>query len=241
MGEPFETRSQPVVGKPTKTYVAMILDRSGSMKHIKKVTVNGFNEHIQTLISEGKDGTEIFASLVLFNGHVEAEFFNAPVFALREMSEESYNPDGSTAMLDAVGYTLDRFAAETDVNDPNNAYLVMVFSDGEENASKQWTHSRLAERIQELNKTNRWTFTYVGANQDLAVISETLKIDHTNVYKGWKADDESSVQMMASGKLGLENYMSFRKGGGTSVKNFYDPTNPPPSASSVGPIQKDSK
>lgn len=246
MGERFEPREAAPKVKATKTYVAMILDKSGSMGGIKKVTVNGFNEHVQTLISEGKDGTEILASLVLFNGKVEAEFFNAPVFALREMSEDAYQPNGSTAMYDAVGYTLDRFATETDINDPSNAYLVMVFSDGEENASTIWNSSKLAERIQELNKTDRWTFTYVGANQDLSVISETLNIDHTNIYKGWKADQGTSADMYASSKGGLENYMSLRKCGNTSVKNFYDPAAQPPvvppvAVSSVGPIAKDIK
>lgn len=218
---------------PTKTYVAMILDKSGSMSNIKDVTIRGFNEHVQTLISEGKDGTEIFASLVLFNSKVEAEFFNAPVFTLRELEDTAYIPNGSTAMYDAVGYTLDRFASETDVTDLNNAYLVMVFSDGEENSSKEWTSSRLAERIQELQKTERWTFTYVGANQDLSVISEVLKIDKSNIYKGWKADSSTSAEMMSSSNSSLEKYMSFRKRGRTSVKNFYD--------SSANPIEKDSK
>lgn len=217
MGEPFEV-------KATKTYVAMILDKSGSMSDIKKITVSGFNEHVQTLVTEGKDGTEIFASLIMFNGHVEAEFFNAPVLALREISEDSYNPVGSTAMYDAVGYALDRFAAETDIDDPNNAYLVMIFSDGEENASTKWNSARLAERIQQLKLTDRWTFTYVGANQDLSKISQTLNIDDTNVYRGWHpTDDTTSIQMMASSNSGLESYMTCRKSGGTSVKNFYKP------------------
>jgi hypothetical protein len=148
---------------------------------------------------------------------------------------------GNYAVLPGTGkfYLLGRFAAETDINDPNNAYLVMVFSDGQENASKKWNSSRLAERIQEFNKTNRWTFTYVGANQDLAVISESLNVDHSNMYRGWSADDASSVQMMADSKSGLENYMSFRKCGGTSVKNFYDP-NGVINAVDNTPVKKDS-
>jgi uncharacterized protein YegL len=233
MGEPIETPASRSGAE--KTYVAMILDKSGSMQPIKKVTVSGFNEHVQTLISEGKDGTEIFASLVLFDGGVKPEFFNAPVYALRELTEDSYKPNGSTAMFDAVGYALDRLAAETDINDEKNAYLVMVFSDGEENASVKWNSSKLAERIQELQKSNRWTFTYVGANQDLATVQEALKMDDSNMYRGWDADDGTSLQMMASSKLGLENYMGLRKGGSTSVKNFYDPNNIAPVAGKIDP------
>jgi ribosomal protein S6 len=101
----------------------------------------------------------------------------------------------------------------------------MVFSDGEENASKYWNSSKLAERIQELQKTDRWTFTYVGANQDLSKISQTLKIDSSNIYKDWNTTETASTEMMnRRSKEGLIRYMSLRSCGKTSVSNFYDPS-----------------
>jgi uncharacterized protein YegL len=203
-----------------KTYVAFILDKSGSMQRIKDSIISGFNEHIQTLTTEGKDGTYVLASLVLFSDNVEVPFFNSSVFSLREMDENSYKPLGSTAMYDAVGYTIDRLGKESNFNDPNNSYLLMVFSDGEENASRVWNGVRLAEKIQELQKTGRWTITYVGANQDLAKVSKTLNIDYSNTLM-FDADTEGTKKMMPSSAVGLVNYMKNRKQGKTSVSNFY--------------------
>jgi len=157
--------------KRGRTYIAIVLDRSGSMQTVKKQTINGYNEQVKILLEEASsDRSETFASLVTFNGSVSEEFFNAPVEILREMHESQYNPDGWTAMRDAVGYTVDKLCKDTDPTDEFNSYLVVVISDGEENKSRFWTAERLSQKVKELQDTNRWTFTYIGANQDLSQV-----------------------------------------------------------------------
>ena len=123
-----------------RTYVAIVLDRSGSMLKVKSETVKGYNEQVKTLLEEASipDRGETFASLVTFNGQVTEDFFNAPVEILREMHESQYEPSGWTAMYDAVGYTIEKLCKETDITDEFNSYLIVVISDGEENRSRFW-------------------------------------------------------------------------------------------------------
>jgi uncharacterized protein YegL len=211
-----------------RTNVVMVLDKSGSMASIKDITIRGFNEHLQTLNQQAQDGTEIYASLILFDSKVVAQSFNVSVRNMQELTDETYKPDGGTAMFDAVGNALERLESDTDINDENNSYLVMVFSDGEENSSKVWTSAKLAERIQDLQKTNRWTFTYVGANQDLSVIQKTLNLQDNNMYKGWASNNASSATMNSASSASLGNYMRCRKLGMKSVEDFYDPKNAVP-------------
>ena len=68
--------------KPAKrgrTYVAFLLDRSGSMERIKQQADSGYNEQVQVLLEEASkpDRGETFASLVTFNGRITEDFFNA--------------------------------------------------------------------------------------------------------------------------------------------------------------------
>jgi uncharacterized protein YegL len=207
--------------KPLRTYVAIVLDKSGSMKSRKAVTVSGFNEQIQTLIASGHKGGETFASLVLFDDSVSADFFNVPVFSLREMTEDAYMPNGGTAMRDAVGYTLDRFSSETDITDPNNAYLVIIISDGEENVSRYWSANRLKERMDELQSTNRWTFVYIGCNQDVLAVGKEYNLSVQNVCKGWTGDYESSNKMYKDLSISTNDYLSDRSCGKTSKVDFF--------------------
>jgi hypothetical protein len=106
--------------------------------------------------------------------------FQAPSQRLHPLSRKYYVPDGSTAMLDAVGQTIDRLEREGSQIDEASV-LVCVISDGQENSSTDYNYESVAERIQRLTATERWTFTYLGSNQDLSIVSEYLSIPMANM------------------------------------------------------------
>jgi hypothetical protein len=58
---------------------------------------------------------------------------------------------------------------------------VCVLSDGLENASRFYSYAAVADRIRRLTATGRWTFTYLGSNQDLSVVSRDLGIAPGNM------------------------------------------------------------
>ena len=59
--------------------------------------------------------------------------------------------------------------------------MVSIISDGQENSSVDWTSERLAEKIQQLQDTGRWTFSYVGANVDLSKVQQQTGIHISNI------------------------------------------------------------
>ena len=71
-------------------------------------------------------------------------------------------PRGGTPLLDATALLLDRAEARCEAPTDN---LVVVFTDGEENSSHEWTRARLFSRIGKL-RSKGWTFVFLGANQD---------------------------------------------------------------------------
>jgi uncharacterized protein YegL len=163
-----------------KTYVAIILDRSGSMQSTKLQAVQSYNEQVQQMKQNAKD-QEIFSSLVTFNGDVFEHLWCEPAEKLQESSAENYFPDGATAMRDAIGYTIDKLQATTKADD-DTAYLVLIISDGEENSSKKYTVGALNEQIRSLQRTGKWTFTYMGCSEQyLEEISRQTSIPVSNM------------------------------------------------------------
>ncbi|MFX7090625.1 hypothetical protein ABTH94_21080, partial [Acinetobacter baumannii] len=76
------------------------------MDSCKKPTILGFNEQVQTIQNNAKNG-KYFVSLVTFNNQVERHFFNEPSEAIHELTNDTDRPNGGTAMHDAVGMTID--------------------------------------------------------------------------------------------------------------------------------------
>jgi uncharacterized protein YegL len=160
-------------GGSKRVHVAIVLDRSGSMESCRAATIAGFNEYLDGIRETAeREELQIDATFVAFNQEVSVHYVDAPLARLKRLTPESYVPGGMTAMLDAVGETIERLGG----SDAEGTYLVCTISDGLENSSERFTYSDIAERIQWLTATGRWTFTYLGANQDLSQVSQNLGI-----------------------------------------------------------------
>jgi uncharacterized protein YegL len=208
----------------SKTHVAILLDCSGSMQACQTETVAGFNEQVQAIRKSAQlSGAEgaTFVTLAVFNDGVEFVRFAEPVDRLMEISADEYHPDSLTAMLDAVGQTLKRF--EKKVKDSESIhYLVIIISDGEENDSREFTYERIAEMIQKRQQTGRWTFSYMGANQDLSDISKRLSIPKSNVAIYTSSGKGTLIGMGALSKSTMDFLDRRSKGAATSDKFFRD-------------------
>jgi uncharacterized protein YegL len=166
-----------------KSYVAFILDESSSMGSMQSEAVDSFNQHVKD-VRENSEKNKIKSkvSFVTFSSEVHTpKLWNVPVSDLMTLAQTDYNPNGMTAMLDAVGYVIDKLNEEKDVADCKASVLVVVISDGAENNSKKYSYNTLAEKVQSMQKRGNWTFTYSGANQDLSVLSQRLNIPLGNM------------------------------------------------------------
>lgn len=203
-----------------KTYVAFILDKSGSMNSVKSQTIKGFNEHVEQIKEDAKD-TEIFTSLVTFNGSVFESFWNQDANSLTHISNKDYQPNGSTALNDAIGYTLRKLADTTDVNDENNSYLIFILSDGEENASCKISPSEVRELIDSYSKNDSWTFTYLGCDTSyLEQVSKNLNIPISNMAC-YTANAAGTQKVFEHSKEKFGDFLRSRKVGVKSLKACY--------------------
>lgn len=204
---------------PLKTYVVIVLDRSGSMNKARAETVSGFNEQIQA-IKENVGNVETSVSLVTFGTGVNFEFFDAHLDSLKEMTLDDYHPNGLTALYDAVGMSIDRLKQLEDINDENTSVLMVIISDGFENSSKEYTAETIKGMIMELQATNRWTFSYMGDIVDLTQITD-LGFLVGNISTFTASNSNAYIDAFNTANTAIRSYMVGRNGGASASTNFY--------------------
>jgi hypothetical protein len=161
---------------PNHTEIAFILDRSGSMASMVEPAIAGFN----SLLSEQQTlpGSARF-SLVLFDDHYEVPVASMPIAEVQPLNTNTYQPRGSTALLDAIGRTIDELGARL-ANAPEaerpGQVLVAILTDGEENASRQFTWKDISDRIRHQTDVYQWRFLFLGANQDAIATASRMSI-----------------------------------------------------------------
>jgi len=158
----------------------IILDESGSMESIKKTIIQGFNEIVQTVKGIEKEfpEQEHFISLVTFNGFGNKILhFIDPASKLEQIDEKRYQPNASTPLYDAMGFSFAKLRQVVE-NLTDYNVLVTILTDGEENASKEYTGVAIKKLIEEL-KLKRWTFTYIGADHDVEKFAASISITNT--------------------------------------------------------------
>jgi uncharacterized protein YegL len=206
------------MSKP-KTYVTIILDQSQSMCGTKAQAVQGYNEHVQQMKINSKE-QDIFCSLITFNGDVFEHLWMEPADKLTEASAEDYKTEGSTALRDAVGYAIEKL--KKTVTDPEASHLVIIVSDGEENASRHYSNSSLNELKDSVDKTGKWTFTYMGCDDKyLQKIARDMKIPLSNMAKWSNNTPELAMRGMKRTADKVGAYYSARSKGVVASDNVY--------------------
>jgi Mg-chelatase subunit ChlD len=209
------------VMKP-KTHVAILLDKSSSMGSISTYAVKTFNDQLETLLKQSED-QDLTVTLTNFSHLIETVKYREPAQSVESLLSEQYRPHGTTALNDAIGTTVQKLMAETCANDPNTSFLIIVISDGMENASTKFTKEQISSMIKELEDTKRWTFTYLGANTTRERVVQDYGISQDNIML-FSAD----AQGMTTGSMvtarATDLYLNSRAAGKTYTTSFYSPS-----------------
>lgn len=209
------------MSKKLVTKVRIILDRSGSMQSIADQAVKNFNEQIQQM-KANSDTQEIYCSLITFNGEVFEHLWDKPASELEEAEEGTYVTTGSTALYDALGYSINKNKETTEDPDSDVVYLYYIISDGDENASKKYNQNSIAKLIKQCNEEGNYTFTYMGCDRKyVEEVSRGLNIPISNCAV-WSASNsyEADVTLTAA-SMKNNNFYSGRTKGLRSMTNFH--------------------
>jgi Mg-chelatase subunit ChlD len=162
-----------------ETHVTFVLDSSGSMGSIREDTIGGFNTFLADQQAEEGSAT---VTLFDFNSTVNRVYRGTAIEGASELTEETYTPGGQTALHDAIVTAIDdtaEFIAGIDEPDQPEHVVVVVLTDGKENASET-PQDVVRERVEAKQAEAGWEFLFIGANQDAALTAEGMGIDAQN-------------------------------------------------------------
>jgi len=217
-----ENQSEGTQGKAPLTNVALILDCSGSMSHGKDVTIEGFNTQVEVIRAGAKEAGATKYTDVQFSSNVNIRSIAGDLDHLVPLTDETYQPGGNTALLDAIGSTIAALLQTEDINSPDTATLVTTFTDGQENASRIYDAKTIKALVQRLEATGRWTFALLGPQTTVTSLADMLAVKAKNV----SGFDETSVtdKRMAFRKMAMANeqVMYSRKEGIKQFDALYD-------------------
>lgn len=162
---------------PHLTEIAYILDRSGSMQPMQEPAVAAFNNFIKTQLDVPGDAR---LTLIQFDDAYEVPVPACPIQDVPQLTAATYVPRGSTALLDAIGRTIketDRRLQPLPENKQPGKVILAIFTDGEENASQEYTSKHISDLIRLYRDTKGWEFIFLAANQDAIASAGAMHMD----------------------------------------------------------------
>ena len=170
-------RTDPVHAGPGRTELVFVVDRSGSMSGLESDTIGGFNA---MLAKQRAVAGECTVTTVLFDNHLETLHDHIDLYAVKDLTSHDYWARVSTALLDAIGSTIDRvISVQRHTAEPFRAdhVLFVIITDGYENASRRYSFPQVRRMIEHERECYHWEFVFLGANIDAASTADDFGID----------------------------------------------------------------
>ena len=183
----------------------IIIDASGSMVSIYNQALSGVNETIQTIriCQENHPELSQFLTLASFNSgkdYLNVKYSVTSIDDVKEITKEDYVAGGCTALYDAMGEMISELKRKKTEED---RVLVTVITDGYENASIHWSGPQIKSLVEELRHEG-WTFTYIGANQDVEEVAGSMGIRNTLAFE---ETEEGSAEMFLTERRSRSRFM----------------------------------
>ena len=152
--------------KANLTELVFILDRSGSMGGLESDTIGGFNS---MLTKQQAEPGECRITTVLFDNQNEVLHDRIDIKAVSPITDKEYFVRGSTALLDAIGTTINKIGSvqkNTAEDYRADKVLFVITTDGMENASHKFNYDSIKSMIEHQKTKYNWEFIFLGANID---------------------------------------------------------------------------
>lgn len=177
------TVTEEIISIPTneKTQIICILDRSGSMASIIDDSIGGFNTFLK---EQKKLKDEATLTVALFDDNYDLLYDDVDIQKAEEITKGVWMPRGMTALYDAIGKTINTVKAKhaTLGNEKPAKVLVVIVTDGHENASEEYKDRDKIKKLIKDCEENNWNFIYLAANQDAFAVGDGFGISYANTY-----------------------------------------------------------
>jgi uncharacterized protein YegL len=187
--------------------IILVLDESGSMAPLQMDTIGGINKFLQT---QREQPGKCVITIMKFADMPRPVYTGRPIAKTEDLNVTNYNPDGNTALLDAVGQAIDeagsRFKAMKETDRPGKVIFVIV-TDGEENSSRIRKKDQIKAMIELQQNVYKWEFVFMGANIDAFAESAAIGMSSRKTLQSY-ATARSVGGGYSSLALNTSNYRS---------------------------------
>lgn len=211
--------------KENFTSINVIIDKSGSMSHLATDTIGSFNSFLAEQKAVPGDAV---LTLCTFNTDYSLVHDFVELKSIPDLNSKTYYPSGSTALLDAMGTTINalgtKLSAMPEEERPSKV-IFLIITDGQENASKLFTKDQISSMVQHQKDVYSWEFVFMGANIDAIGEGSALGIAATNSMN-YAATSAGTHQLYESVSRNMTTY----RGGQSQQVDFFNqpavPTTP---------------
>ncbi len=175
-----------------KTELVFILDRSGSMSGLEEDTIGGYNS---MLSKQKKEVGEAIVTTVLFDDEYEVIHDQVDIKQIKPLTEKQYFVRGSTALLDAVGTTINKIIRATKNTKKEyqaNKVMFVIITDGMENSSREYGYKSIKAMIDNQKNKYKWEFIFLGANIDAIATARRFGIREDRA-SNYHSDEKGTI------------------------------------------------
>lgn len=191
---------------PNSLELHFLIDKSGSMQDRIRQVETGYLEFLQHQKSIQTPETLVFVNTVFFSHHVELLLEKEPLEDVAALEPGQYQPNGSTALYDAMGATLAKIKEESA---SGVKHVLIVLTDGEENSSVRYNSRDVSRLIQDLKETVE--IVYMGSNQDAILqggalglqAGNTLDYNDDNILDAIRSTTRAVGRMRSGESMGI--------------------------------------
>jgi hypothetical protein len=185
--------------KKNLTEIVCILDRSGSMAGLESDTIGGYNAMLK---KQKETEGEAVITTALFDDQYELLHDRINIKGVKPITENEYFVRGSTALLDAIGksiYKMINVQKNTTEDEKAENVLFIITTDGQENASHEYSYHKIKALIEKQKSKYKWEFIFLGANIDAVKEASKFGIasSHTAQFHNDKEGIELNYQVMS--------------------------------------------
>lgn len=190
--------------KQDLTSIVILVDESGSMNSLQQETISGINAFVD---DQKKLPGSAELTLAKFSYENSYLFKNKPLTEVTPLTTDHYRPAGGTALLDSLGTAVDDLGAHLK-SIPEEArpgkVIFVVITDGQENSSRRFNRSQVAEMTKHQQDKYNWEFVFLGANLDAVHEANTLGFKTANAvnYSASSVGTQSAYRGITKG-IGL--------------------------------------
>lgn len=162
------------------------------MSGLESDTIGGYNAMLK---KQQDEPGEAIVTTILFDDKYEILHDRTNIKGIKPITDKEYYVCGSTALLDAIGKTINKIVNATRHTAKEyqaDKVIFVITTDGMENASREYGPEKIKKMIEHQKSKYNWEFIFLGANIDAISTARDIGIDEDRAVK-YHADAEGTL------------------------------------------------